>query len=210
MNQYPLQPAAIEQQSFKIITEILGDKQLDPRYATIIKRVIHTTADFEYADNMVFVEGVVDRIGQALQAGTPIITDTKMAKAGINAAAITALGSQVHCFISDDDVIALAKQQSITRAIASIDKAAQNFSQAIFVVGNAPTALFRLCELTAAGTIQPTAVIGAPVGFVNVVEAKEMLLAADIPAIICRGRKGGSNVAAAIINAICYELWPRL
>lgn len=205
MSIYAMKPAEIEKKSFAIITEILG-RELDPRYETVIKRVIHTTADFEYADTLYFSEGVTEVIGQALLQGAPIVTDTRMAQAGINGKKIKTMGGKTHCFIADDDVAAKAELRQTTRAAVSMEKAAQLGKPAIFAIGNAPTALARLCEMKAAGQISPLAVVGVPVGFVNVVEAKELLIQSGIPCIVSRGRKGGSNVAAAIINAICYSL----
>lgn len=199
-------PADIERRSFEIITEILGDRVLDPQHAPVIKRVIHTTADFNYADNLVFSPDVIAGAHAAIRAGTPIVTDTQMAKAGINQKALARFGVQVHCFMSDEDVAQAARQNGSTRAAASMDKAAALGKPAIFAVGNAPTALVRLFELYQQGKINPAMIIGVPVGFVNVVESKEMILQTDIPHIVARGRCGGSNVAAAIVNALVYSL----
>ena len=196
----------IEKRSMEIITAELGDRKLDPENAPVIKRVIHTTADFDYADHLVFSEDVVKKAMKALQEGACIVTDTQMAKAGINKAALAKFGGEVYCFMSDPDIAEAAKKAGTTRAVQSMEKAAKLDRPLIFAIGNAPTALVRLCELMEEGKISPKLVIGVPVGFVNVVESKELLLQTcpEVPKIVARGRKGGSNVAAAICNAILY------
>jgi len=203
-------PEDIEKRSFEIITEELGDRELDPVKAPIIKRVIHTTADFDYVDNLCFSENVVGRLKSAIRSGCCIVTDTQMARSGINKRELAKYGGEVFCFMSDDDVAANAKENGTTRAVASMDKAAalgrELNKRFIFAVGNAPTALVRLYELIVEGECVPEGIIGVPVGFVNVVEAKEMILRTDVPYIVARGRKGGSNVAAAICNALLYEM----
>lgn len=199
-------PEEIEKRSFEIITQELGDVKLDPLEAPVIKRVIHTTADFDYLHNLCFSEGAVEKIKTAIRAGASIVTDTQMAKAGINKRQLAEYGGQVYCFMSDEDVAVRAKENKCTRAAASMDKAAALTEDVIFAVGNAPTALVRLYELIEEGRIHPKGIIGVPVGFVNVVEAKELIMQADAPFIVARGRKGGSNVAAAICNALLYEL----
>ena len=202
-------PAEIEKRSFEIITEELGDRKLDEKYAPIIKRVIHTTADFEYVDNLVFSQGVLEKALNALKSGACIVTDTQMAKAGINKKALAKLGVEIYNFIADEDVARLAKENGTTRSVACIDKAAMLQKQVIFVIGNAPTALVRIYELVQEGRLQPELVIGTPVGFVNVVQSKEMIMELSVPYIIARGRKGGSNVAAAIVNALLYMIYER-
>ena len=197
-------PMDIEKRSFEIITEELGDKKLDERLAPIIKRVIHTTADFEYADSLAFSEGVLDKAIEAIKAGACIVTDTQMAKSGINKKVLAQYGGEVYCFMSDEDVAEMAKENRTTRAQASMDKAAAMNKDLIFAIGNAPTALVRLYELINEGKINPKLIIGAPVGFVNVVQSKELIMETDVPYIVPRGRKGGSNVAASICNAILY------
>ncbi|NLD11502.1 precorrin-8X methylmutase [Aminicella lysinilytica] len=201
-----IKPADIEKRSFEIISETLGDKKLDPRYELIIKRCIHTSADFEYADSMYFSDGVADRIKEAIRNGATIVTDTRMAQSGINKKRIEANGGEVLCFIGDEDVAAEAKSRGLTRSYVSMEKAAHLGKPVIFAIGNAPTALLSICSLVAEGKLDPVAVVGVPVGFVNVVESKEQLIDSGIPAIVARGRKGGSNIAAAIINAIQYQL----
>lgn len=201
-----LAPAEIERRSFEIITEELGNRQFEPGLEPIIKRVIHTTADFDYADNLVFTPGVVDEAHRLLQSGACIVTDTKMAMSGINKSALSKLGAEVYNFISDEDVAAEAKRRGVTRSAVAMEKAARLKRPTIFAIGNAPTALIRLYELMEQEDFRPALIIGVPVGFVNVVQAKELILSADVPAIVARGRKGGSNVAAAIVNALMYQL----
>jgi precorrin-8X/cobalt-precorrin-8 methylmutase len=208
-NQVKLQtvlPEEIEARSFEIITQELFGRKLDPLQEPIIKRVIHTTADFDYVENLCFSEDVVRTIQAAIRQGACIVTDTQMAKAGINKKELAKYGGEVYCFMSDEDVAQCAKQHKTTRAVASMDKAAALDKKLIFAVGNAPTALVRLYELISDGRLCPEAVIGVPVGFVNVVEAKELIMQAQVPYIVARGRKGGSNVAAAICNALLYSM----
>lgn len=209
MNWHDLPPMEIEKRSFEIITQELGTRHQEPELAPIIKRVIHTTADLDYADTLFFSENAVIAGKAALQAGAHIVTDTRMAEAGINKTALSMLGGAVHCFMSDPDVAALAKERHITRAAVSMEKACGLDVPLIIAVGNAPTALLRLHELIMDGRIKPSLIIGVPVGFVNVVESKEIIKNAGLPCIISEGRKGGSNVAAAICNALLYELQER-
>lgn len=199
-------PQDIEKRSFEIITRELGDVELDPLQAPVIKRVIHTTADFDYLHNLIFSEDAVDRFRRAIREGACVVTDTQMARSGINKKELAKYGGEAYCFMSDEDVALKAKSQGSTRAVASMDKAAAMGKDMIFAVGNAPTALVRLYELMQEGKIRPKGIIGVPVGFVNVVEAKELILQADCPYIVARGRKGGSNVAAAICNALLYGM----
>ena len=201
-----IKPADIEKRSFEIIGEILGDKKLDPEQEPIIKRCIHTSADFEYADSMYFSPGVIDKLKTAIKNGAVIVTDTNMAKAGINKRKIHEYGGEVRCFIADDDVANEAKERGVTRSLVSMERAAEIQKPVIFAIGNAPTALFSICDLVERGKLNPVAVIGVPVGFVNVVESKERLIDLGIPVIVARGRKGGSNIAAAIVNAVQYQI----
>ena len=205
MNLNQIGPGEIEKRSFEIIEEELG-RELDPVLKPIIKRVIHTTADFSYADTLFFSENAVEKGLQALREGVSIITDTNMGRAGINKKKLEQYGGKVHCLMADEDVAAAALTQQTTRAAVSMDKAAAMQEDFIFAIGNAPTALIRLYELIQEGKIRPRLIIGVPVGFVNVVEAKELILTAGVPVIVARGRKGGSNVAAAICNALIYQL----
>ena len=201
-----IKPMDIERRSFEIITELLGDRVLAPENELVIKRAIHTTADFDYADNLVFSEGAVAKGIEALKRGCDIVTDTQMAKSGINKTILGKLGGAVHCFISDDDVVAEAKERGCTRATVCMERGAEiaRDHPVIFAIGNAPTALVRLCELIDSGEVKPALVIGAPVGFVNVVESKEMLMERDVTYIVPKGRKGGSNIAATICNSMIY------
>ena len=173
----------------------------------VVMRVIHTTADFDYAANLRFTPGAVS-LGRAALRGGVIVTDTNMALAGINKAASGRLGCTVRCTMAEDFIAERARERGVTRAAVSVDWAAEHCPGAIFAIGNAPTALLRLAEHMENG-LRPALVIGVPVGFVNVVESKERALAVcekyGVPAIIALGRKGGSNVAAAICNALLYS-----
>lgn len=200
-----VKPMEIEKRSFEIITEELGDTPLMPGTEAIVKRCIHTSADFDYARNLYFSEEAVDKALAALKKGACIVTDTQMAKAGINKRALARFGGEVYCFMADEDVADLAKKNGTTRATASMDKAAGLDRPLIFAVGNAPTALVRLYELIEEG-FRPELIIGVPVGFVNVVPSKELIMKTDVPCIVARGRKGGSNIAACIVNALLYML----
>ncbi|MBR1693536.1 MAG: precorrin-8X methylmutase [Lachnospiraceae bacterium] len=201
-------PADIERRSFEIIGEELRERgiRLDEELAPVIKRVIHTTADFEYVNTLCFSAHAVEHLKQAILHGACIVTDTQMARSGINKKELAKYGGEVYCFMSDEDVAETAKRMQTTRAVASMDKAALLNKDIIFAVGNAPTALVRLYELMRKEKLSPKGIIGVPVGFVNVVEAKELILQTDAPYIVARGRKGGSNVAAAICNALLYMM----
>lgn len=201
-----IKPTDIEKRSFEIITELLGDRVLDPQNEFVIKRAIHTTADFDYADNLVFSENAAAKGIEALRSGCDIVTDTQMVKSGINKTILEKLGGTVHCFMSDADVASEAKQRGITRAYVSMERAAKLPKPCIFAIGNAPTALIALHDMLEKGGIAPALIIGVPVGFVNVVESKELIIGSDVPHIVARGRKGGSNVAAAICNALLYQI----
>ena len=207
MNIQNLPPMEIEKESFRIITEELGDRPLDPEQAPILKRVIHTTADFDYADNLYFSPNAVALAKEAIRGGATVVTDTQMALSGINKKALARFGGEVKCFMSDEDVAAAARAQGVTRARISMDKGAALGENVIFAIGNAPTALIRLRELIDSG-YRPKLIIGVPVGFVNVVPSKELIIETDVPCIVARGRKGGSNVAASIVNALLYSLDP--
>lgn len=201
-----IKPMEIEKRSFEIITELLGERKLEPENELVIKRVIHTTADFDYADNLAFSPDAVAKGIDALKNGCHIVTDTTMALSGINKTILGRLGGQVHCYIADPDVAEDAKMRGVTRSVVSMEKAARLERPCIFAIGNAPTALIALHELIEAGRIDPALVIGVPVGFVNVVESKETIMQDNVPYIVARGRKGGSNVAAAICNALLYQI----
>ena len=201
-----LKPMEIEQRSFEIISQEAGDAIPDDERAMIIKRVIHTSADFDYIQNLCFSENAVQIAQKALKNGAWIVTDTKMALSGINKKSLQLAGGEAHCFISDEDDAQAAKEQGTTRASVCVDKAARLGRPLIYAVGNAPTALIRLYELIRQGTFRPELIIGVPVGFVNVVQSKELIMQTDVPYIVAKGRKGGSNVAAAICNALLYQL----
>ena len=202
-----VKPMDIEKRSFEIITELLGDTPIAPENELVVKRVIHTSADFDYAKNLVFSEGAVRKGIEALRGGCDIVTDTQMAKAGINKTILGKLGGQVHCFMSDESVAQEAKERGVTRAMVSMERAARLSKPCIFAIGNAPTALICIRELMDAGKLKPALIVGVPVGFVNVVESKELIMESDrAPYIVARGRKGGSNVAAAICNAMLYQI----
>ncbi|ROR28308.1 precorrin-8X methylmutase [Mobilisporobacter senegalensis] len=199
-------PADIERRSFEIISEELGNVSLEKSLEPVIKRVIHTTADFDYLDNLCFSPDVIEKALEAITQGACIVTDTQMIKSGINKKELAKYGGEVVCFMSDEDVAETARITGTTRAVASMDKASKLDKKIIFAVGNAPTALIRLYELIKEEKVKPELVIGVPVGFVNVVQSKELIMKGDTPYIVSRGRKGGSNVAAAICNALLYIL----
>lgn len=202
-------PEEIEKRSFELITQELSGRVLEKSLEPVVKRVIHTTADFDYADNLKFSQGVVEKGMEALNNGALVVTDTQMVRAGINKATLEALGGEALCFMADEDVAAAAKANGTTRATASMDKAADLGRPTIFAIGNAPTALIRLYEMIQEGRLKPELIIGVPVGFVNVVESKELIMSLPVPYIVAQGRKGGSNVAAAIVNAMLYQCRPR-
>ena len=206
MNTEFVRPEEIEKRSFEIIESELKGKYIPEEIRPIVMRVIHTTADFDYAENLYFSENAVENFREALHKGAVIVTDTNMAKAGINKSALARCGCDAVCFMSDEDVAENARKNGTTRAAASVGKAAALNRPVIYAVGNAPTALLALCEHIKKGSFRPEFVIGVPVGFVNVVQSKEMIISAGIPCIVSRGRKGGSTVAAAICNALLYML----
>ena len=201
-------PADIEKRSFEIITEELEamGKEPDPALDPIIKRVIHTTADFSFADSLYFSPGAVEKALAAIREGASVVTDTNMARAGINKTELLKYGGEVLCFMADADVRDAAKLNGTTRAFESMKKAASLKKPLIFAIGNAPTALVALYELMEQGLLSPALIIAAPVGFVNVVQAKELILSSPAPNITARGRRGGSPVAASIMNALLYML----
>ena len=204
-------PMDIEGESMRIIREELSAMgvTLPPDQAAVVLRAIHTTADFDYAQNLWFTPGAVEAGVAALKAGTPIVTDTNMARSGVNRGVCEALGVERLCYMADPEIARRARERGTTRAAAAVDLWADLHPEAVFAVGNAPTALLRMAELMEAGALRPALVIGVPVGFVNVVESKERIWslcqARDIPAIVAMGRKGGSTVAAAICNALLYQ-----
>ncbi len=203
-----LAPMEIERRSFEIINQELAEQGIclpeDQREITI--RAIHASADFDYARNMYYSPGAVAIARDLLRQGTSIVTDTNMARAGISKKSLEALGGRLCCFMADADVAARAAALGTTRAAVSMDKAARLPGPVFFAVGNAPTALVRLRELMDEGTFAPAFIVAAPVGFVNVVRSKELIMESGVPCIVCRGRKGGSTVAAAIVNALLYGI----
>lgn len=199
-----MKPLEIEAKSFEIITQEIGDRPLLSGYEEVMKRIIHTSADFEYLDTVIVQGPLKERIREAFNSGLTIVTDTTMALAGINKPALKQLGGEVVCFIGDEAVALEAKRSSQTRSFVAMKQALTLNRSVLFVIGNAPTALFSILELMEEG-FEPVGVIAVPVGFVNVVESKEMILDSGVPALVARGRKGGSNIAAAIVNALMYE-----
>ena len=202
-------PDEIEQRSMAIIEAELKEKyHLVPKGETapILKRVIHTTADFGYLETLTFSEGAVEKAKEALRAGTKIVTDTAMAMAGISKRKLAECGGSVICHMQEIDVEKEARRRGLTRACVSMERTALTGEEYIYAIGNAPTALVTLYDLIREGRLHPKLIIGVPVGFVNVVEAKELILTLDVPYIVARGRRGGSNVAAAIVNALLYSL----
>lgn len=201
-----VKPMDIEKRSMEIITEELGGRTWpDPEFA-IVKRCIHTSADFDYADNLCFSEDAAKKGMDAIKRGAHIVTDTRMAWSGINKKKLASFGGEAHCFMSDEDVAAEAKEKGCTRAAICMERGAALPGEVIFAIGNAPTALIRLYEMIQEGKVKPALIIGAPVGFVNVVESKELIMDAGVPFIVPKGRKGGSNIAATICNAMLYQL----
>ena len=202
-----IKPSEIEKRSFEILTEELERRgiTLSGDTAPVIKRCIHTTADFEYADTMTFSEDAVEKLKECIRNGSCIVTDTNMALAGINKRLLKKYNCEAVCFMADEDVAAEATERGITRATVSMERAMKLEKPVVFVVGNAPTALITLQEHMMKG-YRPAFVIGVPVGFVNVEAAKELITDSDVPYIVNRGRKGGSNVAAAIVNAVLYDM----
>ena len=199
-------PQDIERRSFEIIAQELGERTIPDEQRPIVMRCIHTSADFDYCDNLYFSPDAVRVAHDAIRQGVLFVTDTNMALAGINKPALARHRCEAVCFMADPDIAEAAKRNGSTRATASVDKAASLGRPVIYVCGNAPTALLRLEEHIRQGSFQPALVIGVPVGFVNVVQSKERIIQTGIPCIVARGRKGGSNIAAAICNALLYQL----
>ncbi len=207
-----VKPGDIESRSFEIIAEELAamGMTLDPEQDPVIRRAIHTSADFEYAKTLKFSQDAVRIAGDLIRSGADIVTDTNMALTGINKKRLAVYGGSVRCYMADTAVALEAKERGVTRASVSMEHAASDIKasgrKTIFAIGNAPTALITLREMYDAGKFKPDFIIGVPVGFVNVVEAKELILETEIPHIVNQGRKGGSNVAAAIVNALLYGM----
>lgn len=204
-----VRPEEIEARSMAIIEAEMPEGNWTPGELAVVKRCIHTAADFDYASNLYFSDGAVELAVNLMKSGRgfTIVTDTNMALAGVNKAALKQLNGTVRCFMADPDVAAEAKERGVTRAIVSMERAATLAGPVIFAIGNAPTALVSLEALMEADKLHPALIIGVPVGFVNVVESKELVIAnCCAPYIVARGRKGGSNVAAAICNAMLYQI----
>ncbi|MDO4266930.1 MAG: precorrin-8X methylmutase [Eubacteriales bacterium] len=204
-------PEAIEARSMEIIQTEMPEGRWTAGELAVVKRCIHTSADFDYAENLYFSPGAVERALELFGGGTgfTIVTDTNMAASGINKTALKQLGGQVHCFMADPDVAAEAAERGVTRATVSMEHAARLSGPVVFTIGNAPTALIRLHEMIEAGQLHPDFIIAVPVGFVNVVESKELIVKGQVPCIVARGRKGGSNIAAAVCNGLMYQLTRR-
>lgn len=203
-----IRPQDIEKRSFAIISKELKEKGivLPKEQELVTKRAIHTSADFDYAKTMTYSAHAVGIAKKLIQNSADIVTDTNMALAGVNKKELAKYGGEAHCFMAEEEVAKIAKGRGVTRAAVSMEKAAQIEKPVIFAIGNAPTALIELYEMIQSGKYRPAFIIGVPVGFVNVEAAKDLILKTDVPYIINRGRKGGSNIAAAICNALLYEL----
>jgi len=208
---YIKNPSEIEVKSFEIIQGIIDE--IRPGYEfkneieeKIIKRCIHTTADFEYLDILKISDRAVNNLIDALKSGATIYTDTNMALSGINKRKLKTLGCDIKCFVADEEVARIAKEKKMTRSMAAVEKAASEDGRKIFVMGNAPTALYKVMEMKKEGKLNPDAIIGVPVGFVGAAESKDELEKSDNEYILAKGRKGGSNLAAAIVNAVLYSI----
>ncbi|GAQ25327.1 MULTISPECIES: precorrin-8X methylmutase [Tepidanaerobacter] len=201
---YVKTPEGIEKKSFEIIEENVDKANFSPKEWNVVRRVIHTTADFDFANLLKFSPGAIEAGLSAMQKGCRIYTDTRMAEAGINKKALKELGCKALCMVDDPQAAEMAKREGITRSMASVMMAAAFPDIKIYVLGNAPTALFKLIELIREGKANPDLIIGVPVGFVGAAESKEELSKLSVPHIITKGQKGGSNIAAAIVNALMY------
>jgi len=200
------EPGEIEKRSMAIIEQEMPGGSWTPGELKVVKRCIHTSADFDYAAALYFSPEAVEQAREILQSGVTIVTDTNMAAAGINKKALKQHNCSVRCFMADEDVAWEAKERGITRAAVSMERAARLAGPVFLAIGNAPTALIRLYDMIRAGTFRPSFIIGVPVGFVNVTESKELIIGSGVPCIVAKGRKGGSNIAAAICNALLYQI----
>ncbi|MCI8341719.1 MAG: precorrin-8X methylmutase [Firmicutes bacterium] len=203
-----LPPEDIERKSFEMIESEMTEA-IDDEKKPVVKRIIHATADFSYEKSLKFSDKAIENGIDAIKSGCSIITDTNMAKAGINKKAAGAFGCEIFCFMADNDVAEKAAKNKTTRALVSMDKSLEVCGEKIYAIGNAPTALIRLCELIKCKKVKPALVIGMPVGFVNVVESKRLIMELDVPFIVAEGRKGGSAVAAAAVNSLLYMAMER-
>lgn len=204
--EYINNPREIEERSFEIITEELGDKVFPEEIAPIVKRIIHTTADFEYADLLEFCNDGYAQGMEALKKGKKIYADTRMIQVAVNKKALADHGIEIVNYVHEPDVMKEAKERGVTRSTVAIEKALADDSVGIFAIGNAPTALYTLIERIKSGSAKPDLIIGAPIGFVGAAESKQALVAIDSPYVRINGRKGGSPVVAAILNAMLYQL----
>ncbi|ADL07091.1 precorrin-8X methylmutase [Thermosediminibacter oceani] len=203
---YIKDPEAIEKKSFEIIRSRIDARRFSDGELAVVQRVIHATADFDYEEILEFSPDAVEKGLAALKAGCGIVTDTRMAQAGINRRALEALGCRILCYVDDPEAVAIARERGITRSMAAMELASKDPKNLIFAIGNAPTALFKLAELIQEGKVRPSLVVGVPVGFVGAAESKETLFRLRVPSIITRGRKGGTTVAVSIVNALLYAL----
>lgn len=209
--EYIKNPMEIETKSFEMIEDIINEDRPGYKFKNeiekkIIKRAIHTTADFEYLDILKISDDVVEKLMDALKSNATIYTDTNMALSGINKRKLAELGCSIKCFVADEEVAKIAKEKGMTRSMAAVEMAASEEGRKIFVIGNAPTALYKIMEMQSEGRLKVDAVVGVPVGFVGAAESKDELEKTDIPYILAKGRKGGSNLAAAIVNAVLYSI----
>lgn len=200
---YITNPSEIELKSFEIIESGMNPHEFNPDELKIVKRTIHTTGDFDYQNIVMFRNDAVNKGIEAIRSGCNIITDTKMAFSGINKKALEKANCRINNYIDKEEVFSLSKEKGITRSMAAMDVAVREGVD-IFVIGNAPTALYRIGELIKEGKVSPKLIIGVPVGFVGAAESKDYIREFDIPTITTKGNKGGSNVAAAIVNALLY------
>lgn len=197
-------PEEIEAESFRIIDREVGPHQFDEQQWPVVRRIIHTTADFDFAQTTHFSFRAVDKGLAALRGGAKILCDTNMVLAGVNKTRLAKLGGEICCYVADSEVAAQAKEAGVTRSIMALRKGVAEGCN-LFLIGNAPTALFELLKLAKAGEVSPALVVGVPVGFVGAAESKEALYHSDLSHICCRGRKGGSAIAATILNALMIQ-----
>ncbi len=199
-----LKPEAIEAESFRIIDSEIGPHQYDAQQWAVVRRMIHTTADFELVQTTEFAPAVIERALVALRGGAKILCDTNMVLSGVNKQRLANLRGSIACHVADPQVAIDAKIAGLTRSTYALRKGVADGCR-VFLIGNAPTALFELLRLVETGAVQPELIIGVPVGFVGAAESKDALLATDLPYIAIKGRKGGSAIAAAILNALLIQ-----
>jgi precorrin-8X/cobalt-precorrin-8 methylmutase len=197
-----MKPDEIEELSFKVIDDEAGRHNFSPDQWSIVRRMIHTSADFEYMESIRFHKDAIARGLEAIRNGENIVTDTNMARVGIRKSDLERFGTEVKCFMTDSEVCRIASKTGTTKAKAAVDAAIPDMENGIYVIGNAPTALLRLIELVKEKKAKPALIIGLPVGFVNAADSKANLIEMDYPYISNIGRKGGSNIAASVVNAL--------